>query len=106
MRGDVYRLKPNPRAKGHEQRGARYAVVLQSDSLVTSTLLAAPTSRSARATSYRPDIVIEDIPTRVLVEQLQAVEPEKRFGPHVGRLNADERARVDDALRLVLGFVD
>lgn len=106
MRGDVYRLRENRQAKGHEQRGARFAVVLQSDALMTSTLLAAPTSRSARAASYRPEVEIDGTPSRVLVEQLQAVDPEQRFGPRVGRLSPDERARVDEALRLVVGLLD
>lgn len=105
MRGDIYRLRDNAEARGHEQRDGRYAVVLQSDALLSSTLIAAPTSRSARSTSYRPEIEIAGTPARVLVEQLQAVEPEKRFGQHVGRLSAEERARVDDALRLVTGLL-
>lgn len=105
MRGDVYRLRDDRGGQSHEQRGARYAVVLQSDALLTTTLLAAPTSRSARAASYRPEITVNGTPSRLLVEQLQAVDPEKRFGQHVGRLSAEERARVDDALRLVTGLI-
>ena len=47
-----------PRAnRGHEQRGTRFAVVVQSDSLPLSTLLVAPTSTSARAASFRPRIL-------------------------------------------------
>lgn len=105
MRGDIYRLRDNRDGRGHEQRGARYAVVLQSDALLTSTLIAAPTSHSARPASYRPEISIGDTSARVLVEQLQAVDPEKRFGQHVGRLSAAERARVDEAIRLVTGLL-
>lgn len=104
MRGDVYRLRDNPQAKGHEQKGVRYAVILQSDALLGSTLIAAPTSRSARQASYRPEITVDGSPTRVLVEQLQAIDPEKRFGSPAGRLSADERERVDEAVRLVLGL--
>lgn len=102
MRGDVYRLRDNPHATGHEQRGARYAVVLQSDALLGSTLIAAPTSRSARATSYRPKITIDGTPTLVLVEQLTSVDPEKRFATYAGRLNIEETERVNQALRLVI----
>jgi mRNA interferase MazF len=106
MRGDLYRLRDNPAARGHEQCGARYAVVLQSDSLLGSTVLAAPTSRSARATSYRPEITIDGTVTRVLVEQLTAVDPEKQFGPWAGRLSREEAQQVDQAVRLVLGLFD
>lgn len=105
MRGDIFRLKDNRKARGHEQRGPRYAVVIQSDALLTSTLIAAPTSRSARATSYRPEIAIDGAATRVLVEQIQAVDPEQRFGEPAGRLTGEERARLDDAIRLVTGLL-
>lgn len=106
MRGDVYRLRDNPRARGHEQRGARYAVVLQSDALLASTVLAAPTSASARAASYRPEVRLNGTPTRVLVEQLQAVDPESRFGERAGRLAPEELRQVDAAVRLVLGLLE
>lgn len=105
MRGDIYRLRDDRAAKGHEQRGPRYAVVVQSDALLTSTLLAAPTSRSARPTSYRPEVTVDGERSRVLVEQLQAVDPERRFGQHVGRLTAEERESLDDAVRLVVGLI-
>ena len=59
MRGDVYELKASRDARGHEQRGNRYAVVVQSDLLPLSTLLVAPTSTSARPTSFRPEIEID-----------------------------------------------
>lgn len=106
MRGDLYRLRDNTEAKGHEQRGARYAVVLQSDSLFGSTVLSAPTSRSAKAASYRPEITVGGTVTRVLVEQLTAFDPERRFGKRAGRLTREEAQRVDQALRLVLGLFD
>jgi mRNA interferase MazF len=66
-----------------------------------STLLVAPTSRSAAARSFRPTIIIEDEPTQVLVEQTSAVVPE-RLGELVGRVSYDELAGINDALRLAL----
>ena len=47
MRGEVYRLRAPRRARGYEQTGPRYAVVVQSDQLPLSTLLVAPTSTTA-----------------------------------------------------------
>ncbi|TDE09129.1 hypothetical protein E1269_15565 [Jiangella asiatica] len=44
-------------SRGHE-RGKRYAVVVQSDLLPLSTWLVAPTSTSARPTSFRPEVEI------------------------------------------------
>lgn len=104
VRGEVFRL-PSPRsARGREQRGARYAVVVQADEfMMLSTTLVAPTSTGARAATFRPTISIEDTETRVLVEQTTVVDPQ-RLGHSAGRLDADELRAVDEALALVLGL--
>jgi mRNA interferase MazF len=101
VRGDVYRLKAPRDTKGHEQRGKRFAVVVQSDDLPLTTWLVAPTSASARPTSFRPEVEIDGESTYVLTEQTAAVDPQ-RLGDHVGRLSLREMADVDAALRLVL----
>lgn len=101
MRGDVYELKAPRDARGHEQRGNRYAVVVQSDLLPLSTWLVAPTSTSARPASFRPEIEIEGKLTYVLAEQTAAIQPE-RLGRLVGHLSLREMSTVDDALRIVL----
>ncbi|WP_431240251.1 type II toxin-antitoxin system PemK/MazF family toxin [Mycolicibacterium aichiense] len=85
----------------HEQSGARYAVVVQSDQLPLSTWLVAPTSTSARAASSRPEVEIGGLSTQVLAEQTAAVDP-GRLGMSVGFLSFDEMRRVDAALRVVL----
>ncbi len=101
MRGEVYRLRAPRDARGSEQAGARYAVVVQSDELPLSTWLAAPTSTSARAATFRPAVEIAGLSTRVLAEQTTAVDP-RRLGDNVGQLSFDEQRRVDAALRIVL----
>jgi mRNA interferase MazF len=104
VRGEVFRLPAPKRARGHEQRGARYAVVIQADELMAlSTTLVAPTSTGARAATFRPRIEIDGTETRVLVEQTTVVDPQ-RLGRSAGRLEADELRAVDEALALVLGL--
>ncbi len=103
MRGDVHRLHAPRGTRGSEQTEARYAVVVQSDQLPLSTWLVAPTSRSARAASFRPRIELAGQSTRVLAEQTAAVNP-SRLGDQVGHLGLDEMRRVDAALRVVLGL--
>lgn len=103
MRGDVHELRAPRGAREHEQRGSRYAVVVQSDLLPLSTWLVAPTSTSAREASFRPEVEVADGKTRVLVEQTAAVDPQ-RLGRLVGHLTAAEMADVDDALLVVLGL--
>ena len=104
VRGEIYRL-PSPRqARGHEQRGARYAVVVQADEFLgLSTVIVAPTSTSARAATFRPPIMVGDAETRVLVEQVTVVDPQ-RLGASAGRLTATELLMIDDALGLILGL--
>ncbi|WP_433422337.1 type II toxin-antitoxin system PemK/MazF family toxin [Microtetraspora malaysiensis] len=105
MRGDVYRLRAALDAMKHEQRGERFAVVLQSDFVpALSTLLVAPTSTSARPTSFRPEIELLGKSTRVMVEQTAAVAPE-RLGSFAGRLSPAELLEIDEALHLMLGLV-
>lgn len=103
MRGDVYELPAPRNARGQEQRGNRYAVVVQSDLLPLSTWLVSPTSTSARDASFRPEIELLGNTTRVLVEQTAAVDPD-RLGRLVGHLTAREMADVDHALAVVLGL--
>jgi mRNA interferase MazF len=104
VRGEIFRL-PAPRAtRGREQRGARYAVVVQADEfLALSTLLISPTSVSARPASFRPAITLNGTPTRILVEQTTVVNPE-RLGHSAGRLDASELQSVDEALALIFGI--
>jgi mRNA interferase MazF len=103
VRGEVYRLPAPRRARGHEQRGARYVVVLQADEFLgLPTVIVAPTSTSARPASFRPALTIDDTQTRVLVEQVPVVDPE-RAGASAGHLSASELHNVDEALALILG---
>jgi mRNA interferase MazF len=104
VRGEVFRLPAPKGARGHEQRGARYAVVVQADELLgLSTTLVAPTSTGARAATFRPTIEIGGTETRVLVEQTTVVDPQ-RLGRSAGRLEANELRAVDEALALVLAL--
>ena len=102
-RGEVYRLR-TPKGVGHEQRGARYGVVIQADELLPrSVVIVAPTSRCARSASFRPEITVAGETTRVLVEQLGAVDAQ-RLGDRADYLSADELWSIDDALLTALGL--
>jgi mRNA interferase MazF len=102
-RGDVYRVRL-PQRRGHEQQGPRYAVLVQADELLgLSTVLVAPTSRSARAASFRPEVEIGGEQTRVMVEQLRVLDL-RRLDDLEGHLSASEMRGVDEALALVLAL--
>lgn len=102
-RGEVYRFRI-PKGVGHEQHGTRYGVVVQADELLPrSVIIVAPTSRSARPASFRPEIEVAGETTRVLVEQLGAVDAQ-RLGDRVDLLSPAEMWAVDDSLATVLGL--
>ena len=102
-RGDIFALRL-PKGLGHEQRGRRFGVVVQSDAfLPRSVVLVAPTSTSAKAASFRPEIDIDGTRTRVLVEQAGAVDLQ-RLGNLAGHLTPEEEWGVDAAMLTVLGL--
>jgi mRNA interferase MazF len=104
VRGEIFRLRFPRGTRGAEQRGVRYAVIVQADELLAlSTVLVSPTSRSAPQRSFRPTIDLAGTPTRVLVEQTTAISP-GRLGRSFGRLSARELSDLDAALALEFGL--
>ncbi|HET8672486.1 MAG TPA: type II toxin-antitoxin system PemK/MazF family toxin, partial [Thermoleophilaceae bacterium] len=72
-------------------------MIVQVDELLAlSTAIVAPTSRSAAPATFRPEAEIAGDRTRILVEQLRAVDLE-RLVEQVGRLSAAEQRAVDEA---------
>ena len=103
LRGDIHRFRL-PKSIGHEQLGDRFAVVVQANEfLPRSVVIVAPTSRSARPASFRPEAEIAGETTRILVEQIGAVDA-TRLGELVGHLTHEELWGVDEALLAVLGL--
>jgi len=77
---------------------------VQADELLNlSTVLLAPTSTRALPASFRPEVEIAGRQTRVLVEQMGAVDP-SRLGASQGILTFDELRAVDRALATVTGL--
>jgi mRNA interferase MazF len=102
-RGDIFNLRL-PKGLRHEQHGKRYGLIVQSDALLPrSVVLIAPTSSKARRATFRPEIDIEGTTSRVLVEQMGAVDV-GRLGDIAGHLSAEEQWGVDRAILTVLGL--
>ena len=103
LRGDIHEFRM-PHAQGHEQRGRGFGVVVQANEfLPRSVVLVAPTSRSARPASFRPEIDLLGENTRILVEQVGAVDA-GRLGELVGRVTPEQQWGIDEALITVLGL--
>jgi mRNA interferase MazF len=78
--------------------------VLQAgDLLALSTVIVAPTSMSAQPASFRPEITVKGSRTRVLVDQLTAVD-HTRLGTSAGVVTLDELRDLDASLKVVLGL--
>ncbi len=103
LRGDIHQFRL-PRGTGHEQHGRRYGVIVQANEfLPRSVVLVAPTSRGAKPASFRPKIDLLGETTRVLVEQVGAVDA-GRLGEFVGRVSPEQQWGIDEALMTVLGL--
>ena len=103
LRGDIHEFRP-PLGTGHEQRGRRYGVIVQANELLPrSVVLVAPTSLRARPASFRPEIELLGEITRVLVEQVGAIDA-GRLGDLVGRVSPGQQWGIDEALTTVLGL--
>jgi mRNA interferase MazF len=63
-----------------------------------------PTSRSAFAASFHPEVMVADQATQVLCEMFGAVDADA-LGERVGHLTREELRTVEDALLLVLDLV-
>ena len=104
VRGEVVRVAAPRRARGHEQQGARPAVIVQSDDLLAlSTVLVAPTSRSAAPATFRPVIELAGMTTHVLIDQMRALDAQAITGS-LGRLSREELETLDEALAVMLGL--
>ena len=104
FRGAIYQIKALPTARGREQLGERYGVVIQSDRFASSLVTIAMTSTRAGHAIYRPQITLGGQGTRILTDQIFSHDP-SRLGKFAGALEGDEITELDRALMLKLGLV-
>lgn len=104
FRGSIHEVKALPTARGHEQQGRRYGVVIQTGRFASSLTTIAMTSTRAGPAVYRPEIRLNGVSTRILTDQIFSLA-DSRLGAFVGALEPDERSDLDRALMLKLGLV-
>jgi mRNA interferase MazF len=101
-----------PDVGGHVIRGPHPGVVVQTDRMRrSSTVVVVPLTSSARAAEFEPEFLVrigmrESGLSRdgfAKCDQPMTL-PVSILGPKVGRLNPEAVARLDDALRFVLGL--
>jgi mRNA interferase MazF len=90
-----------PRSSARAQAVGR--TIQANELLPRSVVLVAPTSHSAKAASFRPEIELLGETIRVLVEQVDAIDA-GRLGDLVGRVTLEQQWSIDEALTTVLGL--
>ncbi|WP_420855733.1 type II toxin-antitoxin system PemK/MazF family toxin [Streptomyces oceani] len=104
IRGAVYRVDLGDAKRGHEQRGRRFGLVLGPSAMPWSVTTIVPTSTSARAAVFRPELEIVGRRTRLLVDQLRTVDVRYVHGDPVDYLDRDRLAEVEHAVSRYLGL--
>jgi mRNA interferase MazF len=109
-RGDIH-IVAFPDVGGHVIRGPHPAVVVQTDRMRgSSTTVVVPMASAARAADFRPPFLVAvqageaGLPRDGWAKCDQPLTiPTSLLGPRAGRLSPEAMARLDEALRFVLG---
>lgn len=104
IRGAVYPIDLGDAKRGHEQRGRRFGLVISIDQKAWSTVTVIPTSTSAQASVFRPEVVIAGRETRLLIDQIRSIDVSYVAGELVDYLSQDDMAQVEYALSRYLGL--
>jgi mRNA interferase MazF len=105
IRGAVYPVDLGDAKRGHEQRGRRLGLVISIEQNAWSTVTILPTSTSARAAIFRPDVVIAGRDTKILIDQIRTIDTRHVTGELVDYLSRDDMAQVEHCLSRHLGLL-
>ncbi|MDI3422874.1 type II toxin-antitoxin system PemK/MazF family toxin [Streptomyces luteolus] len=103
IRGGIYPVDLGDAKRGLEQRGKRYGLVISIQRDAWSVVTVIPTSTSARAASFRPEIEFGGRTTRLLIDQIRTIDT-RYAGELEHYLPRDEMERVEELLGLFLGL--
>jgi mRNA interferase MazF len=68
IRGAVYPIDLGDAKHGHEQRGHRLGLIVSIEQDAWSTVTVLPTSTSAQASVFRPEVVIAGRETKIVID--------------------------------------
>jgi len=105
IRGAVYPVDLGDAKRGHEQRGRRLGLVMSIEQNAWSTVTIIPTSTSAQASVFRPEAIIAGRSTRILIDQIRAIDVSYITGELVDYLSRDDMTQVDHTLSRYLGLI-
>jgi mRNA interferase MazF len=105
IRGAVYPVDLGDAKRGHEQRGRRLGLVMSLEQDAWSTVTILPTSTSAQASAFRPEVVIARRETKVLIDQIRTIDVSYVVGDPVDYLSRDDMAQVEHSLSRYFGLL-
>jgi mRNA interferase MazF len=105
IRGAVYPVDLGDTKRGHEQRGRRLGLVISLEQDDWSTVTIAPTSTSAQASVFRPEVVVAGRVTKILIDQIRAMDVSYVTGELVDYLSRDDMAGVEHSLSRYFGLL-
>jgi mRNA interferase MazF len=104
-RGAVYPVDLGEAKRGHEQRGRRLGLVISIEQNASSAVTILPTSTSAQAAIFRPDVVIAGRDTKILIDQIRSIDTRYVSGELVDYLSHDDMAQVEHCLSRHFGLL-
>ncbi|MGW6058436.1 type II toxin-antitoxin system PemK/MazF family toxin [Streptomyces sp. NPDC055189] len=104
IRGAVYKIDLGTDKRGREQQGKRLGIAMSQPPTGWSTVTVVPTSTSASAAIFRPELVIAGRETLALVDQIRSIDIGFVLGEPVDVLTHADLAQVDYALGRWLGL--
>src|ERR1700722_20651281 len=105
IRGAVYPVDLGDAKRGHEQRGRRLGLVISLEQDAWSTVTLLPTSTSAQASVFRPEIVIAGRETKVLIDQIRTIDTSYVVGDLVDYLSRDDMAQGENSASRCFAFL-
>ena len=105
IRGAVYPVDLGDAERGHEQRGRRLGLVISIEQDAWSTVTIIPTSISAQASVFRPEVGVAGRDTRVLIDQIRTIDVSYVTGEIVDYLTRDDMAQVEHGLSRYVGLL-
>jgi mRNA interferase MazF len=105
IRGAVYPVDLGDAKRGHEQRGRRLGLVISIEQNAWSVVTIIPTSTSARASVFRPEVVIARLETKILIDQVRTIDVSYVTGELIDYLSRDDMAQVEHSLSRYFGLL-
>ena len=105
IRSAIYPVDLGDAKRGHEQRGRRLGLVISIEQDAWSTVTIIPTSSSAQASVFRPDVVIAGRDTKILIDQVRTIDTSYVVGELVDYLSPDDMEQVEHGLSRYFGLL-